>query len=114
MFVALPFVCGNGLATLEAAANAYIVVLGPPRHAAMRLTLARSFNGIAIVIGPIIASLTFFNGANQYFLRTVRYVYLALSVFALLINALVLFAILSEVSRIVTAEPETAVSAGGF
>ncbi|WWD21194.1 hypothetical protein CI109_105678 [Kwoniella shandongensis] len=114
MFIAFTFVAASGLATLEVAAGSYIVVLGPPRYAAMRLTLAQSFNGIATVIGPIIASHTFFNGANQYSLDTVQYVYLALSVFALLINILVAFAKLPEVAQAVTVEQEESISKQGF
>ncbi|WVQ81340.1 hypothetical protein IAT38_003463 [Cryptococcus sp. DSM 104549] len=114
MFIAFTFVAASGLATLEAAANSYIVVLGPPSYAAMRLTLAQGFNGIATVIGPIIAAHTFFNGANQYSLDTVQYVYLALAVFALLINILVFFAKLPEVQQAVTVEMEEKVGRQGF
>lgn len=49
-----------GLATLEVAASSYIGVLGPPNQSAMRLTLAQAFNGIATVVGPLIASHAFF------------------------------------------------------
>lgn len=80
-FVAFTFVTASGLATLEVAANSYISVLGPPKTAAFRLVLAQSFNvsgtclchtgceidthvglaqGIASVIGPLIASKAFF------------------------------------------------------
>nr|ODO03910.1 L-fucose transporter [Cryptococcus depauperatus CBS 7855] len=101
MFVAFTFVAASGLATLETAANSYITVLGPPSHSAMRLTFAQAFNGIATVIGPIIASHTFFNGANQYSLDTVQYVYLALACFALLLNILTAFTKLPEVKQAV-------------
>ena len=43
-FVAFTFVTASGLATLEVAANSYISVLGPPKHAALRLVLAQAFN----------------------------------------------------------------------
>ncbi|WVQ81341.1 hypothetical protein IAT38_003464 [Cryptococcus sp. DSM 104549] len=114
MFIAFTFVAASGLATLEAAASSYIAVLGPPSHAAMRLTFAQAFNGIATVIGPIIAAHTFFNGENQYSLDTVQYVYLALSVFALLINIGVFFAKLPEVQQAVTVEMEEKVGKQGF
>ncbi|WVQ93033.1 hypothetical protein IAU59_000097 [Kwoniella sp. CBS 9459] len=113
-FVAFTFICGSGMATLEAAANSYIVVLGPPRYAAMRLTLAQAFNGIATVLGPILAANTFFNGANQYSLDTVQYVYVALAAFALLINILVFFAKLPEVAQAVTVDQQDTLSKQGF
>ena len=47
MFIAFTFIIASGLATLEVAANAYILVLGPPKHAALRLVLAQGFNWIA-------------------------------------------------------------------
>jgi hypothetical protein len=66
------------------------------------------------VIGPIIAAHTFFNGANAYSLDTVQYVYLALAVFALLINILVFFAKLPEVRQVVTVDQQEKVSKSGF
>lgn len=107
MFVAFTFLCGAGMATLETAANSYIVVLGPPKFAAFRLTLAQSFNGIASVIGPIIAANTFFNekldnNGNQ--LGTVQYVYLAMSMFALVLNIGLAFCKLPEVRQAVKPE----------
>ncbi|RSH94902.1 hypothetical protein EHS25_004708 [Saitozyma podzolica] len=114
MFVAFTWVAASGLATLEVAANSYILLLGSPRYGALRLTLAQSFNGVATVIGPIIAAHTFFNGANAYSLDTVQYVYLALAVFALLINILVFFAKLPEVRQVVTVDQQEKVSKSGF
>lgn len=114
MFIAFTFVAASGLATLETAANSYITVLGPPSQSAMRLTFAQAFNGIATVIGPIIASHTFFNGANQYSLDTVQYVYLALACFALLLNILVGFATLPEVKQAITVEQEDKISGQSF
>ncbi len=55
----LTFVAASGLATLETAANSYICVLGLPKYSALRLILAQSFNGVATVIGPVIAAYTF-------------------------------------------------------
>jgi FHS family L-fucose permease-like MFS transporter len=52
----------------------------------------------------IIASHTFFVGKNQYDLSTVQYVYLALSVFALLVNVGIYFSTLPEVAQINTAD----------
>jgi fucose permease len=81
-FVAFTVVSAAGLSIFEAEANSYITVLGAPDHAAFRLTHAQGFKvtvcrainrvlteahfvhrsrqGIATVIGPIIAAHTFF------------------------------------------------------
>ncbi|ODN76862.1 hypothetical protein L202_05452 [Cryptococcus amylolentus CBS 6039] len=110
MFVAFTFVSASGLATLETAANSYITILGPPSHAAMRLTLAQAFNGIATVIGPQIAANTFFNGDNQNSLGTVQYVYLALACFSALLNVGIAFATLPEVKQAVSEDQEERVA----
>lgn len=47
------------MAVLEVAAGSYITILGPPETSAFRLTLAQAFNGIASVLGPVIAAQTF-------------------------------------------------------
>jgi fucose permease len=51
-FVAFTFVTASGLATLEVAANSYISVLGPPKHAALRLVLAQAFN-VSLLLATI-------------------------------------------------------------
>ncbi|KAJ9126977.1 hypothetical protein QFC24_001208 [Naganishia onofrii] len=114
MFVAFTFVTASGLATLEVAANSYISVLGPPKHAALRLVLAQAFNGIATVIGPIIAAHTFFNGANADSLGSVQYVYLAMSCLGLLVNVAFYFAKLPEVAQVVAHDAQQTVSVKGF
>lgn len=128
---AFTFVVASGLATLEVAANAYILVLGPPKYAALRLVLAQGFNGIATVVGPQIASNTFFSGKNAVKgeLGTVQvsrtqsdywthrwdhpltralfeqYVYLALSVFGILLNIFFFFVKLPEVKQAIDIRP---------
>ncbi|BEI79894.1 hypothetical protein CcaverHIS002_0104230 [Cutaneotrichosporon cavernicola] len=114
MFVAFTFVAGSGLATLEVAANTYITLLGPPRYAALRLTLAQGFNGIATVIGPIIASHAFFKGENATQLGTVQYVYLAMACFATLLNIILIFIKLPEVRQAVTDEDLEKLKSGGW
>lgn len=114
MFVAFTFVCGSGLATLEVGANTYITLLGPPKFSAFRLTFAQAFNGIASVIGPVIASHAFFNGKNAHDLGTVQYVYLALACVALLLNIALLFCKLPEVVQTVTEEDLAQLKGGGW
>lgn len=114
MFVAFTFVAGSGLATLEVAANTYITLLGPPRYAALRLTLAQGFNGIATVVGPLIASHAFFNGKNATELGTVQYVYLAMACFATLLNLMLVFIKLPEVRQAVSDEDLAKLKEGGW
>jgi FHS family L-fucose permease-like MFS transporter len=55
------FTIASGLAFLETAANLYVTVLGDPKDAAWRINFAQSFNGISIILGPIIGSLFIFS-----------------------------------------------------
>lgn len=50
------FTIASGLAFLETAANLYVTVLGDPKKAEWRINFAQTFNGIAIIIGPIIGA----------------------------------------------------------
>ncbi len=55
VFLSCLFVLGCGLATLETAANPYTTKLGPRETAERRINFAQSFNGLAWIIGPLIA-----------------------------------------------------------
>ena len=55
LFLICLLVLGSGLATIESAANPYTTKLGPPETAARRINFAQSFNGLAWVIGPLVA-----------------------------------------------------------
>jgi len=55
------FVIACGVAILETAANPYITVLGDPASSEQRLNFSQSFNGISLVLGPIIGSLFIFS-----------------------------------------------------
>jgi FHS family L-fucose permease-like MFS transporter len=63
-FLMALFVIAVGLTALETAANPYATVLGPPRHAAQRLNLAQSFNGLGWIVGPLAGSLILFAWAG--------------------------------------------------
>ena len=54
-------VIASGLAFLETVANPYAVVLGNKRHAAARINLAQSCNGIGWILGPIAGSMFFYS-----------------------------------------------------
>jgi MFS transporter, FHS family, L-fucose permease len=53
-FLMALFVIACGLAMLETAANPYATVLGPEETATRRLNFAQSFNGLAVVVAPLI------------------------------------------------------------
>lgn len=55
------FTIASGLAFLETAANSYMTVLGDPEQGANRLNLAQSFNGLSIILGPLIGGLFIFS-----------------------------------------------------
>ncbi|MCS7037895.1 MAG: L-fucose:H+ symporter permease [Saprospiraceae bacterium] len=55
------FTIASGLAFLETAANLYVTVLGDPERAEWRINFAQSFNGISIILGPVIGSLFIFS-----------------------------------------------------
>lgn len=55
------FTIASGLAFLETAANLYVTVLGDKKDAAWRINFAQSFNGISLILGPVIGSLFIFS-----------------------------------------------------
>ncbi|HEX7754570.1 MAG TPA: MFS transporter, partial [Niabella sp.] len=55
LFLLCLLIIGAGLTTLETAANPYSTKLGPPETAERRINLSQSFNGLAWVVGPLIA-----------------------------------------------------------
>ena len=61
IFLFALFVIACGLAFLETAANPYVTVLGSPSSAESRLNFAQSFNGISLILGPVIGSLFIFS-----------------------------------------------------
>lgn len=54
-------VIAAGLAFLETVANPYVTVLGDNRHAAMRINLAQSLNGIGWILGPVAGAMFFYS-----------------------------------------------------
>ena len=53
-FLGALFIIACGLAMLETAANPYATVLGPEDTSIRRLNFAQSFNGLAVVVAPLI------------------------------------------------------------
>jgi FHS family L-fucose permease-like MFS transporter len=55
------FTIACGLAFLETAANPYVTVLGDPATSETRINFAQSFNGLGIIISPVVGSLFIFS-----------------------------------------------------
>jgi len=64
VFLTCLFLLGCGLATLETAANPYTTKLGPRETAERRINLSQSFNGLAWVLGPLIALYIYRGNSN--------------------------------------------------
>ncbi|PNP86579.1 hypothetical protein FNYG_00281 [Fusarium nygamai] len=97
-FCAAIFIIGNGLGSLETAANPFITVCGPPKYAEMRINLSQAFNGIGSVVAPVLGSYVFFNFDDQKALANVQWVYLSIAVFVLLLATLFLFSNIPEIT----------------
>ncbi|KAM3517013.1 hypothetical protein NHJ13051_009374 [Beauveria bassiana] len=97
-FCACIFIIGNGLGSLETAANPYITVCGPPRYAELRINLSQAFNGIGSVVAPVMASKVFFAFSDQKAQDNVQWVYLAIAVFVCILAIIFFFADIPEVT----------------
>lgn len=53
-FLGALFIIASGLTLLETAANPYVTILGPTETAVQRLNFAQSFNGLAVVLAPLV------------------------------------------------------------
>jgi len=84
-FLTALFVIGCGLAIIETAANPYVTVLGTPQGAVFRLNLAQSFNGLGVVLGPLIGGLVLFAEDDGSGLESVRLPYLLIGGVVLLL-----------------------------
>jgi len=62
VFLMALFIIGCGLTILETAANPYASKLGDPETATARLTLAQSFNGLAVFVAPVIGTIFILSG----------------------------------------------------
>ena len=65
LFLVGQFIQGSGLAILQTAANPYVVMLGPRKSAAKRISIMGICNGIAGIIAPIILGAILLNDADQ-------------------------------------------------
>lgn len=59
------FVIACGLAFLETAANPYVTVLGDPKSSDSRINFSQSFNGLGVILGPVVGSLFIFSATEN-------------------------------------------------
>ncbi|KAN0116732.1 MFS general substrate transporter [Hyaloscypha variabilis] len=99
-FCAAIFIIGNGLGSLETAANPYITVCGPPRYAEMRINISQAFNGVGTVVAPVLGSYVFFlkTGDDAQALKNVQWVYLAIAIFVFVLAAVFYFSTIPEIT----------------
>jgi len=63
-FLGALFIVASGLTFLETAANPYATILGDPATSTQRLNFAQSFNGLAVVLAPIIGGSLILSGTE--------------------------------------------------
>ena len=61
-FLGALFIVASGLTFLETAANPYATILGDPSTSTQRLNFAQSFNGLAVLMAPIIGGKLILSG----------------------------------------------------
>ncbi|KAJ6786704.1 hypothetical protein PWT90_10577 [Aphanocladium album] len=97
-FCACIFIIGNGLGSLETAANPYIAICGPPKYSEIRINISQAFNGIGTVVAPVMGSYVFFTFNNEQALANVQWVYLAIAVFVFLLAVVFFISNLPEIT----------------
>lgn len=65
LFLFCLLIIGSGLTTLETAANPYTTKLGAPETAERRINFSQSFNGLAWMVGPLIALYVYGNQSHE-------------------------------------------------
>jgi MFS transporter, FHS family, L-fucose permease len=114
-FLGALFIIASGMTFLETAANPYATILGDPATATQRLNFAQSFNGLAVMLAPVIGGALILSGkemseadyatlspeALQQFLHTeaqsVKGPYLVLGILVLLVAILFFFTKLPDI-----------------
>ncbi|KAI1214376.1 MFS general substrate transporter [Annulohypoxylon truncatum] len=92
------FIIGNGLGSLETAANPYITVCGPPRYAEIRINISQAFNGIGTVVAPVLGSYVFFAFDDATALQNVQWVYIAIAIFVFVLAFIFFLSVIPEIT----------------
>jgi MFS transporter, FHS family, L-fucose permease len=116
-FLGALFIIASGMTFLETAANPYATILGNPETATQRLNFAQSFNGLAVMLAPVIGGKMILSGkemseaeyatlspeALQQFLhseaQSVKGPYLVLGILVFLVALLFVFSKLPDVKE---------------
>ncbi|KAL2847554.1 major facilitator superfamily domain-containing protein [Aspergillus pseudoustus] len=97
-FCACIFIIGNGLGSLETAANPYIAICGPPKYSEIRINLSQAFNGIGTVVAPVLGSYVLFDFDDQRALENVQWVYTAIAIFVFCLALVFFFSTIPEIT----------------
>ncbi|KAJ0417978.1 MFS general substrate transporter [Aspergillus carlsbadensis] len=92
------FIIGNGLGSLETAANPYIAICGPPKYSEIRINLSQAFNGIGTVVAPVLGSYVLFDFDDQKALENVQWVYTAIAIFVFSLALVFFFSTIPEIT----------------
>jgi FHS family L-fucose permease-like MFS transporter len=112
------YIIASGLAFLETAANPYVTILGKPETSVQRLNFSQAFNGLALVVGPILAGQFIFAGnegsletqaAKEQAANAVIFPYTLIAIGVLVIAALVAIAKMPEFSSNATLKFDRAI-----
>ncbi|KAK0388031.1 hypothetical protein NLU13_4275 [Sarocladium strictum] len=97
-FCAGIFIIGNGLGSLETAANPFITVCGPPKYSEIRINMSQAFNGVGSVIAPVLGSYVLFTFDDEAAIKNVQWIYLAIAVFVILLALVFLVVKIPEIT----------------
>ncbi|KAH8678198.1 major facilitator superfamily domain-containing protein [Xylariales sp. PMI_506] len=92
------FIIGNGLGSLETAANPYITVCGPPKYSEIRINISQAFNGIGTVIAPVLGSYVIFTFSDEVALQNVQWVYVSIALFVFVLAIVFYLSIIPEIT----------------
>jgi len=103
-FLGALFVIASGLAILETAANPYVTILGPSETAVRRLNFAQSFNGLAVVLAPLVGGQFILTNSSELIdasaeAATVKLPYMVLGLIILVVAVLFLIVRLPEIQE---------------
>lgn len=111
------FILACGLAFLETAANPYATVLGERETSEQRLNLAQSFNGLGVIIGPLVGRMLVFSNEEQSIeagFRSVQLPYLLVGGIVLFVAFLFLRTPMPEVQEEVLVADQSSHSGKGL
>ncbi len=95
IFLAALFTLGSGLTILQTASNPYIVLIGPPESAAMRISIMGVINKGAGIIAPLVFTALIFSDLSSFSKGTLSAIEIDLLADKLIVPYLVMAAILT-------------------